>query len=83
VQTGYLLAFRSLASFRGEGSFKTWIARIVMNSCFLHIREARRRVGIEEQNGMELKGRASITGANAGEVRLVSGTLLCVFRSFG
>jgi RNA polymerase sigma-70 factor (ECF subfamily) len=57
VQTGYLLAFRSLASFRGEGCFKTWITRIVINSCFLQLREARRRatwVGIEDRNGMGL-----------------------------
>jgi RNA polymerase sigma-70 factor (ECF subfamily) len=57
VQAGYLLAFRSLATFRGEGSFKTWITRIVMNSCFLQLREARRRVtwvGIEGRNGMGL-----------------------------
>jgi len=57
VQTGYLLAYRSLASFRGEGGFKTWITRIVMNSCFRQLREARRRatwVGIEGGNGMRL-----------------------------
>jgi len=57
VQTGYLLAFRNMASFRGEGSFKTWITRIVMNSCFLQLRESRRRatwVGIEGRNGMGL-----------------------------
>jgi RNA polymerase sigma-70 factor (ECF subfamily) len=57
VQTGYLLAFRNLAKFRAEGCFKTWITRIVMNSCFLQLREARRRVtwvGIEDRNGMGL-----------------------------
>jgi len=55
VQTGYLLAFRNLANFRGEGGFKTWITRIVMNSCFLQLRKSRRRVtwvGIEGGNGM-------------------------------
>jgi RNA polymerase sigma-70 factor (ECF subfamily) len=55
VQTGYLLAFRNLANFRGEGSFKTWITRIVMNSCFLQLRESRRRVtwvGIEGRSGI-------------------------------
>lgn len=44
VQAGYLLAYRNLPRFRGEGSFKTWISRIVMNSCFVQLREARRRV---------------------------------------
>jgi len=57
VQSGYLLAYRNLAGFRGEGGFKTWITRIIMNSCFLQLREARRRVnwvGIESRNGMGL-----------------------------
>jgi len=58
VQTGCLLAFRNLANFRAEGCFKTWITRIVMNSCFLQLREARRRVtwvGIEDRNGTGLE----------------------------
>jgi RNA polymerase sigma-70 factor (ECF subfamily) len=55
VQTGFLLAFRSLASFRGEGCFKTWISRIVMNSCFLQLRKVRRRFAIEGGNGMGLR----------------------------
>jgi RNA polymerase sigma-70 factor (ECF subfamily) len=54
VQTGYFMAYRSLTSFRGEGGFRTWITRIVMNSCFLQLRESKRRatwVGIEGRNG--------------------------------
>jgi RNA polymerase sigma-70 factor (ECF subfamily) len=58
VQTGYLLAFSKLASFRGDACFKTWITRIVMNSSFQQLRESRRRatwVGIEGRNGTELE----------------------------
>lgn len=43
VQVAYFLAFRQLDNFRGDASFKTWITRIVVNCCLLHIREARRR----------------------------------------
>jgi RNA polymerase sigma-70 factor (ECF subfamily) len=40
VQTAYLLAFRHLATFRGDACFKTWITRIVVNCCLLQLREA-------------------------------------------
>jgi RNA polymerase sigma-70 factor (ECF subfamily) len=56
VQTAYFLAFRRLGKFRGESSFKTWMTRIVVNSCLLHAREARRRLGwqrLEEGKGIE------------------------------
>lgn len=43
VQMAYFLALRSLETFRGEASFRTWISRIVMNCCLLQLREARRR----------------------------------------
>ena len=55
VQTGLFMAFRRLESFRGEASFKTWITRIVVNSCLLQLRETRRRVTwvrLEDRNGL-------------------------------
>ncbi len=39
VQAAYLAAFRSLRSFRGESSFRTFITRIVVNRCLMAIRE--------------------------------------------
>ena len=38
VQSAYLSAFRHFDSFRGQASFKTWITRIVVNQCLMHIR---------------------------------------------
>lgn len=43
VQTAYCAAFRHLHTFRGESSFKTWITRIVVNCCLMHLRERRNR----------------------------------------
>ena len=39
VQSAYLSAFRNFRSFRAEASFKTWITRIVVNECRMHLRE--------------------------------------------
>ena len=43
VQSAYLSAFKNFSSFRGESSFKTWIRRIVLNSCFRRLRDPGRR----------------------------------------
>lgn len=42
VQRAYLSAFQHLESFRGDACFKTWITRIVINCCFMQLRERRR-----------------------------------------
>jgi RNA polymerase sigma-70 factor (ECF subfamily) len=42
VQSAYLSAFRNFNSFRGDSSFKTWITRIVMNQCLMHVRNSAR-----------------------------------------
>ena len=36
VQTAFLSAFRHLPGFRGDSSFKTWFARIVVNQCYMY-----------------------------------------------
>ena len=43
VQAAYCAAFRHFHRFRGESSFKTWIARIVVNCCLMHLRDRRAR----------------------------------------
>jgi RNA polymerase sigma-70 factor (ECF subfamily) len=43
VQSAYLSAFRNFNSFRGDSSFKTWITRIVINHCLMHIRNSAHR----------------------------------------
>jgi RNA polymerase sigma-70 factor (ECF subfamily) len=43
VQSAYFSAFRHFHRFRGDAAFKTWISRIVMNQCFMVLREPRHR----------------------------------------
>ena len=42
VQSAYLAAFRNLPFYRGESTFKTWLTRIVINQCFMRLREPAR-----------------------------------------
>ncbi len=56
VQAAYFMAFRRLEKFRGDASFKTWLTRIVVNCCLLHLRDARHRlkwVQLEDWNGVQ------------------------------
>ena len=66
VQESMIKAFRSLGSFQG-GSFKSWIIRIVVNTCYDALRSRKRRrtdslgdfgVGASEASG-EVGGEAS------------------------
>lgn len=41
VQSALLSAFRHLHTFRGDSTFKTWLGRIVVNQCFMHLRQRR------------------------------------------
>lgn len=52
VQDAFLNAYRGIARYRG-GSFRSWLLRIVMNSCYDAIRRSRRRpsVSLEERAG--------------------------------
>lgn len=43
VQVAYLSAFQHLQNFREDACFKTWITRIVLNSCLVQLREPRCR----------------------------------------
>ena len=44
VQSAYLSAFRHFDGFRLDATFKTWMTRIVMNHCLMHLREHKRRM---------------------------------------
>lgn len=46
LQDAYLTAFRAMASFRGEASLSTWLARLVLNQCFTRQRRNARRDNI-------------------------------------
>lgn len=43
VQTSFSSVFRSLESFQGRSSLKTWIYRIVVNEALMELRKQRRR----------------------------------------
>ena len=42
LQDSFIKAFRALGNYRG-GSFKSWLMRIVVNTCYDHIRSRQRR----------------------------------------
>ncbi len=51
AQESFLKAYRSLAKFKGEASFSTWLYRIVSNTCLDQLRRARRagaRVSLDD-----------------------------------
>jgi RNA polymerase sigma-70 factor, ECF subfamily len=43
VQDAMLKAYRGAARFRGGSSISTWLYRILLNSCYDHLRQTRRR----------------------------------------
>jgi RNA polymerase sigma factor (sigma-70 family) len=48
VQETFLKIHRAASTYTGEASFSTWIFRILVNTCYDHLRKRRRR--IEEAN---------------------------------
>ena len=58
VQSAFLSAFRHLHSFRGSSTFKTWLGRIVVNQCFMHLRQPERRMGWVDLDGLYESGQA-------------------------
>ena len=43
AQEAFIQAYRSLASFRGQSRFSTWLYRIAMNLCLTHLKSAARQ----------------------------------------
>lgn len=43
TQDTFLTVFRKIGQFRGESAFSTWLYRVAMNTCYDHLRRARRR----------------------------------------
>src|SRR5262245_52730039 len=43
LQDAYLLAYRSMATFRGDAALSTWLSRLVLNECFARLRRTQRR----------------------------------------
>jgi RNA polymerase sigma-70 factor (ECF subfamily) len=48
VQATYVRAFTSLAAFRGEAQFSTWLTRIAVNETLGRVRRRRNTTGLEE-----------------------------------
>jgi len=46
VQEAYLLAYRSLSTFRGDSRLSSWLTRIVANEAFARLRKRARRASI-------------------------------------
>ena len=53
LQDSFLKAFRSLAEFRKESSFKTWFYRIVFNTSISHLRTKRTGITFSDVNFAE------------------------------
>lgn len=43
VQDTFLTVFRKADQFRGDSAFSTWVYRIAVNTCYDHLRKAKRR----------------------------------------
>lgn len=59
LQSAYLLAYRSIASFAGRAKLSTWLARIVINEALGRKRQAARRATIIPLDGVAFDGSAS------------------------
>ena len=57
LQNVFLRVYHSLASFRGDSSFSTWLFRITVNACCDELRKKRNR-----HNSVPLEESLSITG---------------------
>ena len=47
VQEAMLKVYRGASSFRGGASVSTWLYRILLNTCYDHLRQSRRRANAE------------------------------------
>ncbi len=74
TQEAFIKAYRGLASFRGDSTFFTWLARIALNTTKTYLAERKRRVeavGLEEDAG-ELDPLASIESGDLTEGTVAS-----------
>ncbi|MFP4469063.1 MAG: RNA polymerase sigma factor [Bacteroidales bacterium] len=50
MQEAFIEAFKKINTFRGEGSFGSWLKRIVINRSINHIRGAPKTISLDESN---------------------------------
>ena len=55
TQESFIAAYQALNRFRG-GSFKSWLLRIVTNTCYDHLRRQKRRASISLDELLEQAG---------------------------
>ena len=48
TQDVFVRALRSLAAFKGDCKFRTWLYTIAKNTCLNHLREDKKRAGVED-----------------------------------
>jgi RNA polymerase sigma-70 factor (ECF subfamily) len=53
VQDSYLLAYRNIASFRGDAKLSTWLTRIVVNESIARLRKTTRRARVIRLDGAD------------------------------
>jgi RNA polymerase sigma-70 factor (ECF subfamily) len=58
VQSALLSAFRHLHTFRGNSTFKTWLGRIVVNQCLMHLRQPESRLAWVDLESVHESGSA-------------------------
>jgi RNA polymerase sigma-70 factor (ECF subfamily) len=65
VQSAFLSAFRHLHSFRGDSTFKTWLGRIIVNQCFMHLRQPEHRLVRVDLDSPYARGLAETIASSA------------------
>src|SRR5258706_5441382 len=53
VQVAWLNAYRSLATFRADSTFRTWLTRIAVNEASSRFRQSRRLTAVPVEDTME------------------------------
>jgi RNA polymerase sigma-70 factor (ECF subfamily) len=79
VQEVFLKAFRAIAGFKGNSSFKTWLYQIATNTCLNYLAKAERRyqhdsldMPVGEESDMTLGDRLAAPGATPEEAASAS-----------
>ncbi len=67
TQDAFLTVFRKAAQFRGESTFSTWLYRVAVNTCYDHLRKAKRRPAdpLPEQHSRSVRRRRAGGGRAA------------------
>ena len=56
LQDAFLKVYTSLKSFKGKAAFKTWLYRIVVNTCFTELQKRKHHPAVDEVKAQEIQG---------------------------